>query len=154
MEIISIPQGVETMADIKHAIAIDAPAERVRSLAASAAGLSQWWAADSTELGTGVAELGFFKKSTLYRLRLETQSPDEILWRCETGDEWNGTRLRFTVRQNGATTDLRFAHEGWAGETEYFTHCNTTWGELMYRLKATAEGKSPGPLFLTESLAY
>ena len=31
---------------------------------------------------------------------------------------------------------------GWLSETEYFMTCNTTWGELMYRLKAAAEGKS------------
>lgn len=142
------------MADIKHAIAIEAPAERVRSLVKSAAGFAQWWAVDSTEPSEGVAELGFFKKSTLYRLRLETQSPEETVWRCETGDEWNGTSLRFTVRENGASSGLRFSHEGWAAETEYFTNCNTTWGELMYRLKAVAEGKSAGPLFLADSLAY
>ena len=142
------------MADIKHAIAIEAPAERVRAMVESAAGFAQWWAADSTETGEGVAELGFFKKSTLYRLRLETQSPEETVWRCETGDEWNGTRLRFTVRENGASSGVRFSHEGWAAETEYFTNCNTTWGELMYRLKAVAEGKSAGPLFLADSLAY
>jgi hypothetical protein len=99
-------------------------------------------------------ELGFFKKSTIYRLRLETKSPMLTEWRCETGDEWNGTRLRFELRDNGVTTGLRFSHEGWASETEYFTNCNTTWGELMYRLKAVAEGKSNGPLFLADSLAY
>jgi uncharacterized protein YndB with AHSA1/START domain len=142
------------MADIKHAIVIEAPAERVRSLVESAAGFAQWWAVDSTEPSKGVAELGFFKRSTLYRLRLETESPEKTVWRCETGDEWNGTSLRFTVRENGASSALRFSHAGWAAETEYFTNCNTTWGELMYRLKAVAEGKSAGPLFLADSLAY
>lgn len=42
---------------------------------------------------------------------------------------------------------LRFSHAGWQAETEYFVSCNTTWGELMFRLKAAAEGKNPGPLF-------
>ena len=50
------------------------------------------------------------------------------------------------VHENGARPAW-FSHEGWA-ETEYFTNCNTAWGELMYRLKAVAEGKSIGPLFL------
>jgi hypothetical protein len=142
------------MADIKHSIAIAATQEQVRSLVTSAAGFSEWWAADSSETGDGAVELGFFNKSTLYRLRSESRSSNGIDWRCETGDEWNGTLLRFEFRGSGSSTSLRFTHAGWANETEYFTNCNTTWGELMYRLKAAAEGKSPGPLFLRDSLAY
>jgi hypothetical protein len=49
---------------------------------------------------------------------------------------------------------LRFTHGGWRSETDYFLNCNTTWGELMYRLKAAAEGKPRGPLFLASDLAY
>ncbi len=68
------------MADIRHSILIDAPAERVRSLVISAAGFSEWWAADSSGTEDGAAELGFFNKSTVFRLRLESQSAQEILW--------------------------------------------------------------------------
>jgi len=32
--------------------------------------------------------------------------------------------------------------------------CNTTWGELMYRLKTASEGKSREPLFLAGELSY
>lgn len=142
------------MADIRHSIPIEAPEERVRSLVTSAAGFAQWWAADSVQKDDEVVELGFFNKSTVYRLRLESQSAHEVVWRCETGNEWNGTRLRFEPRYQAPMTTLRFMHEGWANETDYFTSCNTTWGELMYRLKAVAEGKSSGPLFLANSLAY
>ena len=141
------------MADIKHSIVIAAPPERVRSLITSAAGLSEWWAADSGE-EDGAVELGFFNRNTVYRLRAELRSANEVLWRCESGDEWKGTGLRFALHENGPTTRLRFTHEGWANETDYFRDCNTTWGELMYRLKAAAEGKSPGPLFLADGLAY
>jgi len=43
---------------------------------------------------------------------------------------------------------------GWKGETDYFVACTTTWGELMYRLKAVAEGKRPGPLFRMAEMTY
>jgi hypothetical protein len=39
--------------------------------------------------------------------------------------EWNGTTL---------TWDL-----------EMFAICNSSWGELMYRLKNYVEGRNPGP---------
>jgi uncharacterized protein YndB with AHSA1/START domain len=142
------------MADIKHSIVIDAPEERVRALVASAAGFAQWWAADSSEVADGAVELGFFNKSTAYRLRLDQSSAHELVWRCETGAEWKGTLLRFLLHDDGPATTLRFTHEDWANETDYFTNCNTTWGELIYRLKAAAEGKTRGPLFLADSLAY
>lgn len=49
---------------------------------------------------------------------------------------------------------MRFAHADWKAETDYFASCNTTWGELMYRLKAAAEGKTPRPLFSMVGMAY
>jgi len=82
------------------------------------------------------------------------QPPARAEWTCETGDEWKGTRIAFELENRGAGTFLRFTHGGWRSEPEYFVNCNTTWGELMYRLKAAAEGKSRGPLFLANDLAY
>ena len=140
------------MADIKHSIVISAPQEQIRPLVASAAGLAKWWAADTTQTPDGAVELGFFNKSTVYRLRSESQSDHEVRWLCETGDEWNGTRIEFELLENGETTTLRFKHKGWSSETDYFTLCNTTWGTLMYRLKAAAEGRSPLPLFSERGL--
>ena len=49
---------------------------------------------------------------------------------------------------------LRFTHAGWRAEYDYFLSCNTTWGELMFRLKSAAEGKSCGPLFRAADMAY
>jgi len=33
-------------------------------------------------------------------------------------------------------------------------HIFTIWGELMYRLKAEAEGKARGPLFTSDGMGY
>jgi len=38
--------------------------------------------------------------------------------------------------------------------TDYFTSRKTTWGDLMFRLKAAGEGRGTGPLFLRGGLAY
>src|SRR5262249_24979040 len=117
-------------------------------------GFASWWAADVGE-SEGKVELGFFNRATLYRMRLEIDRPNEHAeWRCETGDEWNGTRLVFRMVESPGGSELAFSHAGWRAESDSCLHCNTTWGELMYRLKATAEGKSPGPLFAVSALAY
>ncbi|HXP88180.1 MAG TPA: SRPBCC domain-containing protein [Bryobacteraceae bacterium] len=142
------------MADIRHTIQISAPAESVRRSVSTAAGLTEWWASDVTETD-GAVDLGFFNRQTIYRLKLQRNDPDRIEWLCESGKEWAGTRLIFTLDQkDGASTSVRLTHAGWASDTDYFVSCTTTWGELMFRLKAAAEGKSRGPLFLPGSLAY
>ena len=142
------------MADIRHSIQIAVKPDTIYPLVATAQGLAQWWAADITESG-GAFELGFFNRSTVYRLRRKVdQPPTQAEWVCETGQEWSGTRIIFSLEAHGSGTVLHFTHGGWGSETDYFVSCNTTWGELMFRLKAAAEGKSRGPLFRPDALAY
>jgi len=142
------------MPDILHSIQISAPAVATYALISTAQGLAQWWAADVTDAG-GVVELGFFNRQTVYRLRPQVnQRPSHFEWSCETGKEWSGTRLIFKLEPAGGGTLVRFTHAGWESATDYFVSCTTVWGELMFRLKSAAEGKSRGPLFLPSSLAY
>jgi hypothetical protein len=142
------------MPDIHHRIPITAGRARVIDLVASGPGFGRWWAEGVTTEAAGRVSLGFFRRATVYRLRLLERSDGFVLWRCESGDEWHETELRFTVSSEGQGVALDFRHAGWRGETPYFTSCNTTWGELMFRLKAEAEGKTRGPPFLSGTLAY
>ena len=92
-------------------------------------------------------ELGFFNRATVYRLNsVRMAAPQSAEWLCESGQEWQGTRLIFDTASKNGGTMLQFAHADWKAETDYFINYNTTWGELMFRLKACAEGKAPGPL--------
>jgi len=142
------------MADIQHAIQIALKPEMVYPLVSTGKGFGQWWAEDITE-SDGAVSLGFFNRATVYRLRLQPgQPPREADWLCDSGQEWSGTHIIFRLEPAGAGTLLRFCHTGWQSPTDYFTSCNTTWGGLMFRLKAAAEGKAPGPLFLAAGMAY
>ena len=142
------------MADIQHSIAIAATPQTLYPLVATAKGFTQWWAEDITEAG-GAVELGFFNRATIYRLRRKVDEPPvHAEWICETGAEWIGTHIAFELEARGSSTVVRFTHAGWQSVTDYFTSCNTTWGELMFRLKAAAEGKPRGPLFLASDMAY
>jgi hypothetical protein len=151
------------MADIRHSIQIAAPVEDVFRLTAAGSGFLQWWAEDVSE-SDGMAELGFFRRTTVYRLKLiEALSPNpsgahighpRAEWLCTTGNEWSGTRIMFDMQTANGGTLLSFVHAGWAAETAYFVSCNTTWGALMFRLKAAAEGQRMGPLFGKEGMGY
>jgi len=144
------------MSDIKHSIQIDAAAQFVHPLVASAKGFSQWWASDVTKDKTsGNVELGFFNRATVYGLHsIQLAAPHQAHWLCQSGKEWSGTRLLFDLAEQNGKTLLRFTHADWQAETDYFVACTTTWGELMFRIKAVAEGKTPGPLFTGTGLAY
>jgi uncharacterized protein YndB with AHSA1/START domain len=142
------------MAQIRHQIVIETSAKKVFPLVSTARGFIQWWAADVAEKG-GATELGFFKRNTLYRLqRMRIAEPREVEWKCTSGNEWEGTLLVFDLKEDNGKTVLRFTHADWKAETDYFVSCTTTWGELMFRLKAAAEGKGPGPLFTADGMAY
>ena len=142
------------MAQIRHQIVIEATAAKVFPLVATGTGFKEWWAADVTKIVTTV-ELGFFNRNTLYRLKLARVSePHCAEWHCTSGKEWEGTRIVFELKDGNGKTALRFTHAAWKEETDYFISCNTTWGELMFRLRAAAEGKKPGPLFSTDGMAY
>jgi hypothetical protein len=144
------------MPDIKHSIQIDTLPQLVHPLVASAEGFMRWWASDVTEdRTTRNLELGFFNRATVYVLHpVQFAAPRQAHWLCQSGKEWSGTRLLFDLTEQKNQTVLRFNHAHWAAETDYFVACNTTWGELMFRIKAAAEGKNPGPLFTGTGLAY
>jgi len=137
------------MAEIKHQIAIKASPQKVYAALATQAGLRAWWTADTTadEKVGGRAEFGFEKRGTVFRMNIDKLEPGKrVVWSCH-GDhkEWNGTVLSWQLSpQNGGTT-LRFSQTGWKEINDFCATCNSTWGELMYRLKDYVEGKNPGP---------
>jgi hypothetical protein len=142
------------MPDIHHLINVNAAPDVLHTLVSTAAGFAQWWAEDVEEGSDGLVTLGFFDRTTIYRLRPVTATAARVEWRCETGKEWENTDLIFMVHLQSSGTALDFRHARWEKETPYFTSCNTTWGELMFRLKSVAEGHHPGPLFKRSTLAY
>ena len=145
---------IDEAAAINHSVQIAAKPEAVYSLVATADGFRKWWATDVTEAGGAVA-LGFFNRASVYRLRRQIDNPPtEVEWRCETGNEWTGTRIRFRLEAGESGTLLRLTHADWQTASDYFVSCTTAWGELMYRLKAASQGKAPGPLFSTAGIAY
>jgi uncharacterized protein YndB with AHSA1/START domain len=137
------------MADIKHLVPIDATPEKVYAALATAAGLRRWWTADTKadEKVGGEAVFGFEKRGMVFRMTIEKLELGKlVVWRCH-GDhpEWDGTTLTWTIAREDNATVLRFVQSGWKSVTDFCAGCNSTWGELLYRLKDDLEGKNPGP---------
>ena len=137
------------MAELRHQIDIAAEPEKVYAALTTDSGLRGWWTADSKtdqKVG-GKAEFGFDKRAIVFRMKIEKlEQGKSVVWSCH-GDqpEWNGTKLTWTLDKNGKATIVRFSHSRWKAVTEMFAICNSSWGELMYRLKNYVEGRNPGP---------
>ena len=137
------------MPDLKHQIPIKAAPAKVFAAIATSEGLRSWWTADSKteDKVAGKAEFGFDRRGTVFRMKIEKLELDRrLLWSCH-GDppEWAGTTLLWELTSKGDVTILRFTHGNWKSANDYYAMCNSTWGELMYRLKNYVEGKAPGP---------
>jgi uncharacterized protein YndB with AHSA1/START domain len=135
--------------ELRHLIPIDATPANVYAALATEKGLKGWWTADThaDEKVGGKAEFGFDNRGMVFRMEIEELSPGErVVWSCH-GDhpEWAGTRLTWTIAEKDGATALRFTHGGWKSDSDFCATCNSTWGELMYRLKDYVEGKHPGP---------
>ena len=137
------------MPDLHHMIPIDAPAAKAYQAIATQEGLRGWWTADSTtdsRVG-GKAEFGFDHRGMVFRMKIEALEPGKrVRWSC-SGDhpEWRGTSLDWEITGQGGSSAVSFVHRGWREVTPFFATCNSTWGELMYRLKGHVEGRNPGP---------
>lgn len=137
------------MPELKHQIAIKSTPEKVYAALSTQAGLRHWWTADANveEKAGGNADFGFDKRATVFRMKIEKLNPGkEVVLSCH-GDnpEWAGTTLTWNIAGERGMSVLRFTHSGWKAATELFAICNSSWGELMHRLRDYVEGKNPGP---------
>jgi uncharacterized protein YndB with AHSA1/START domain len=139
------------MADLKFTIPINADQDAVYAAVATQAGMRTWWTADTQmdEKVGGKAEFGFEKRGVVFRMTIERLDRGScVAMRCH-GDppEWFGTTLRWDIARNedGSGTILRFEHGGWREVTDFCASCNAMWGNLMFRLKDSLEGKGRGP---------
>src|SRR6516225_9986011 len=101
------------MPDIHHRLNISARADAVHHLISTAAGFREWWAEDADTAPDGRVTLGFFNRTTIYQLRLLHNDAQRVIWRCETGQEWQGTDLIFTLEGNNTGVLLDFTHANW-----------------------------------------
>ena len=137
------------MIDLHHQVPIDADPAKVYAALSTSDGNRGWWTADSRveqKVG-GKAEFGFDKRGMVFRMSVDKLTPGkEVVMSCH-GDhpEWDGTKLTWTIANDGDQTFVRFTHSGWKSMTEFCASCNSMWGNLLFRLKQFVESGRPDP---------
>lgn len=142
------------MADSLHEIPVKASPNKVYEAWTTAAGLSAWWTKDS-RVAERVGDVNVFVfdgGNVEFHFRIDDQVPERrVRWTGLAADkmpaEWVGTRIEVDLEPADGGTRMRFGHKNWKEATSLYCVCNTTWGELMYRLRDHCEGKGRGPLF-------
>jgi uncharacterized protein YndB with AHSA1/START domain len=142
------------MFDILHRVGIKASPATVYQALATPAGVAGWWTTETTgdsQTG-GMITLRFTdhgRELGVFEMKILELAPNRsVLWEVVTGpDEWVGTRIRFTLKQEDDFTIILFKHEGWKEPVEFMYHCSTKWATFLMSLKSFGEtGKGqPSP---------
>ena len=137
------------MADLKHVVPINAAPDKVYAAIATQAGMRSWWTADTQmdETVGGKAEFGFDRRQMVFRMTIDRLDLGRrVVMSCH-GDqpEWKGTTLTWDIVAADGATTLTFVHGGWRNVTNFCSGCNSMWGNLIFRLKDSVEGRGRGP---------
>jgi uncharacterized protein YndB with AHSA1/START domain len=137
------------MADIRHRVGIEAPADRVYEKLATREGLEEWWTrtvAGDDCLGGRLQFLFGGEKPGAVMEVVDLQPSRRVGWRCVAGpDEWVGTQLSFDLHESDGETVVLFTHAGWREPVEFMHHCSTKWAQFVISLKSLLERGSGIP---------
>ena len=130
------------MPSIKHYLIIKPPTEIVYTALSKTEGLCGWWttAAKTDEHIGGIAEFIFGERYYNKMKITNLLNNKKVEWKCLEGDkEWIGTTFLFDLEEKDGGTILRFSHNNWKEETDFFASCNYNWGYYMKSLKQLCE---------------
>ena len=132
---------------IRHRIGIKAPTAKVFEALSTVAGVANWW----TREVTGESKIGHtfqvrFLNSDGVQLGsmdirvVALQTDSFVQWNFESGpDEWIGTDVQFTLKQEGEQTIVLFSHNRWREAVEFTDHCSMKWATFLLSLKGLLE---------------
>ncbi|MFE6234710.1 SRPBCC domain-containing protein [Cellulosimicrobium sp. NPDC057862] len=137
------------MVDILHRVGVEGVApEAVYRALTTVDGLAGWWTEDATG-NEDVGEVLAFRFPPIGGFDMEVvelRPSERVVWRVVDGpEEWVGTTVEWSLRQDGDWTIVLFGHRGWAEPVEFMHHCSTKWASYLLSLKALAETGAGAP---------
>ncbi|MCZ6704113.1 MAG: SRPBCC domain-containing protein [Ignavibacteria bacterium] len=136
------------MAGIKHYLLIKASPEKVYTALTTTEGLKGWWTSEAKaeEFVGGIAEFIFGEQYHNKMKITNLLNSTKVEWECLEGDkEWIGTTFLFDLEEKDGSTILRFSHNNWKEETDFFASCNYHWGYYISSLAKYSEAGKGTP---------
>jgi uncharacterized protein YndB with AHSA1/START domain len=138
---------------IKHLFHIEATKEKIYEAIASVNGLANWWTIavnGSTEVGGKLHfDFGSFKGPTMEVTELKPNAL--VAWECVDSEHgWVGNTFRFILDENEGKTRLRFEHNGWEEQGDFYAACNYSWGRYLESLRRYCQSGKGKPFGSSE----
>jgi uncharacterized protein YndB with AHSA1/START domain len=130
------------MPSIKHYLLIKGQPDKVYKAITTTGGLRGWWTigAKTDEKVSGIAEFIFGEQYHIKMCNTMLETNTKVEWECIEGDkEWIGTTFLFNLEGKEENTILRFSHNNWREETDFFASCNYHWGYYLRSIKLYCE---------------
>ena len=113
---------------ILHRIEMEASPEALRNALTTRKGLAAWW---TPHVRIDGARLAFrFGNGKHGPDMVAEETEGGVVWRCVAGP-WVGHRLVFAIDGHERGSLLRFRHEGWKTQDDFFAHCNGKWAFFL-----------------------
>ncbi|MDX1641723.1 MAG: SRPBCC domain-containing protein [Balneolaceae bacterium] len=136
------------MVHIRHNLIIDAPPENVYKAITTKGGIQNWWT-DDTEIEPIIGSIATFNFGDRYHNEMkivDIQPNKRVEWLCIEADaEWIDTTIIFEIEEKDRKAFLRFAHNNWKNQNDFYAHCNYQWGRYMNSLKCYCETGKGNP---------
>ena len=135
---------------IKQLYHISAPREKVFDAIATINGLSNWWTTqtegDDSPGGTIQFNFGDFIGPKMKVL--EAKANETVSWECvDSPHGWIGNIITFSLDENEGKTRVRFSHDGWETQDDFYAACCFSWGRYLESLRQycqTGKGEAFG----------
>lgn len=123
---------------IKHLFHIDATKASVFEAISTINGLKNWWTVETSgdDSVNGIIEFRFAANGGPDMKVAELNPTDKVLWEClESNHGWKGHTFTFLLDENVGKTRVRFNHEGWKEQDDFYAICSFAWGRYMESLR-------------------
>ena len=130
------------MYSIKHILHINASIESVFSALTTIEGLSNWWTIQTSgnSVLEGIIEFRFGEQY-FNTMKVETLVENKaVQWLCIDGhSDWINTIISFELDINDNKTRLRFIHNNWEENSDFYAHCSFSWARYLESLRQWLE---------------
>ena len=92
---------------------------------------------DATLKGLLQFDFGDYKGPTFKVTELEPN--ERLIWECVSDHGWLGHTFIFELDQNDGKTRIRFSHNGWEEQSDFYAGCSFSWGRYMQSLRQYCE---------------
>ena len=122
---------------IKHLFHISVPTAQVFNAITTVEGLSNWWTTQTTGdtnlNGEIQFDFGDFKGPKMKVIEIIPNK--KIVWECIESDGWLGNTFTFLLDENEEKTRVRFSHDGWREQDDFYASCCFSWGRYLASLR-------------------